>query len=492
MKRLAIYAVFLLGTASSNQAQSLLESNAANRKEARFSVQPKFIINYTPPGISTKALLAPAPDTISNSLGIIVQKLKEELKADYDKKKKDSINIKDYELRLKEMETELDKNLTDIIASSVSLYKAKAADYEKITIQLQKEHYQLEYKIYNSPFLLDSIKSYSEKSRIITDTLSAIYAENAVAYNYLDNVKEKETALNSIISELETLQSDNTQTYFIKKEKYNQLVSKAAVQKDKIDTTIKQTNYTFSLIADKWNRNILSFTAQQSKPESKDLGAIPGLTSLLGQKEVNFNLSVLGSSILSKLGSNTVTYGEIRLFTGSIKTDSTQNLRTLLLPEASSFGLAAKVTIGLGESRKDSNLKKFGINFEANFLGKKLKPENDKEENTISPFVFHPRIGFEWMIVPKLLSVYINGNGILPFDNNRQYKERIADGKLFKTFWDFGTKMLLNPADNGISKLGLKIKVDLGFIVNGGDVRAIIKNDDIVTPTFRFGLQKDF
>jgi hypothetical protein len=261
---------------------------------------------------------------------------------------------------------------------------------------------------------------------------------------------------------------------------------------------LKYSNTLFKEIKENWNKildGILPSTKKSSSQKddnTKELGAVPGLSSILGQKEVNLNLSVLGFKKVES-GSSSI-YGEVKLFTSGIKTDSTQNLRTLFLPEASNFGITGKINIGLGLVNNDStrNNKVFGINLEFNLLGKKIKPDNSNTENSITPLVFHTKTGLEFIAIKNFLSLYANVNTITTLDNVEKFKINLNTTKLFRGFVDFGARILLAPTDSKLESLGLKFKLDLGFISNGNNIKSIIKSDDLIIPTFRFGLQKDF
>lgn len=125
-------------------------------------------------------------------------------------------------------------------------------------------------------------------------------------------------------------------------------------------------------------------------------------------------------------------------------------------------------------------------------LSKKLKPDNLTTDNSFSTLVFHTKTGLEYIAVKNFLSFYANVNTITALDNIKKFKTNLNTDKIFRGFVDFGSRIFINPLDGGIEKLGLKFKIDLGFISNSGDIKSIIKSDDLIIPTFRFGLQKDF
>lgn len=368
----------------------------------------------------------------------------------------------------------------------------------KYADSLIKSQAALYYKNNNLIIILDTSTTIDDKEKVF-NAIAVLSGEMYVLKRDLDNYQrrvsdlEKEITIYKYDSFFAPIDSVASSYDKINKDlkKFNDDVTEVQGKLFNSDTVV------FRHIIQDWNKivsNVLPSNRknEDAKQKETELGALPGLSSIVGQREVNFNLAVLG---FQKVQSETsAIYGEIKLFTSSIKTDSVQNLRTLFLPEASSFGVTGKINIALGiiSDNKIKNQKRFGINLEFNLLGKKLKPDNSNKENSFNPIVFHTKTGFEFIAVKNILSIYTNVNTLTIFDNVKNYKTSLNTDKVFRGFIDFGTRMLLAPSDNSLSKLGLKLKIDLGFIANGGDIKAIIKSDDLVVPTFKFGLQKDF
>jgi len=355
---------------------------------------------------------------------------------------------------------------------------------------LQKNEARLYYKNNNLAIIIDTGYNINSKQNL-WDSLSFIAGEMYILKRDLDNLYstvsayQKDTLFYDL-SYFSLSVSNNIDSVINKaKEKFSDINARTTF----IGKNIKNADSIFYNLSKKWDNVLETFkNNKESKTGTRtDLGALPGLSAILGQKEVNLNISVLGSQLISNEKSSI--YGEIRLFTSGIKTDSIQNRKTLFLPEASTFGISGKLNFGFGPIRQVENAKRIGINMEFHILGKKIKPDNTKDETSISPLVFHTKTGLEIIAIKNILSIYFNINTLTPLDKVADYRSGLSIKKNFFGFVDFGTRMLLIPKENFG---GLKLKVDLGFISNGGEIKSILQSEDLVIPTFRLGLQKDF
>lgn len=191
----------------------------------------------------------------------------------------------------------------------------------------------------------------------------------------------------------------------------------------------------------------------------------------------------------------------VGLFFGQLTTDTlSKNFSfNLLVPELSKYGFVYEGTgftplknpLKIIRKGYDTVLFLGGWNFQAGLLGKALPvmvkdtsaTDSIKLTNKFNTtLIAHVRMGLEFVLLPKVLSVYGNINILSPLTENKNFEKLYPHAKPVNLYWDLGVKALLAPTEKG----GLSI--DIGMILlKPLDARAFYESDDIVIPTIRLG-----
>lgn len=233
-------------------------------------------------------------------------------------------------------------------------------------------------------------------------------------------------------------------------------------------------------------------------PKDDNIKTIAGITQPLSEQgRLVPNISVLGSRLIK--GENNFRTAQIKLFVAPTTGEKTQfnNAYRLLIPEASSYGFLADFSFGFIPSNesykadKDTGqpAKKLGLNLSAYYLDKVL---SRKDSSTFNTGMLHFKVGVQYIVIGKVLSVYTNinpfylTNGVNDFQANYSgYENKL------RSFVDFGLNAYLDLSPQ-TKQNDLFIDLDLGFIVVGGDVQPVVSTSDPLIPRIKVSLVKGF
>ena len=263
-----------------------------------------------------------------------------------------------------------------------------------------------------------------------------------------------------------------------------------------------------------------NLTRGSSSIEQSEFGALPNITSLIGeQRALNLNVSILGS--YTKKDDQSFNVIEAKLFTSNVP-NSLANPRSLFIPEVSTFGTQIKYVSGYNFVASKPNSTSttqiattFSGNFELNLLSKRLStgitsvtttnPSNNTlVSNDLNNFVIHARGGGEFVILREVFSIYANLNWISIIDNVQKFHQTFdglteIDKKSSWVFFDVGCRILLNPAGGDAKKYagsGFNIIADFNLIIPKVWGRQLINSTnntaktDMFIPLIRLGIRK--
>lgn len=231
-----------------------------------------------------------------------------------------------------------------------------------------------------------------------------------------------------------------------------------------------------------------SESGKKAATEKFDIETLPALTNILGSGVVAPSIDLMGS----KSTDSGIVHGSIDLFSASLankNSDSIAQTNYLFLPEASTFGLriGARFTRGnkyFLEDQKDhvykDHVRHLSFNTEVNFLRKRLIQE---DKSVFEPFVFHFKLGGEWMPLKDWVSFYANISYILPVTQNRDFKTYAPQIKDNLVYLECGAKFELEIS-------GVNTFFDFNFIAINDRVKTITKTSDKVIPSIRIGISK--
>jgi hypothetical protein len=187
-------------------------------------------------------------------------------------------------------------------------------------------------------------------------------------------------------------------------------------------------------------------------------------------------------------------FGEVKLFIGGANTNKNINsANNLFVPEASTYGFMTDFTFGFISAAHNPSFnkeldhydQKLGINIGGYFLGKKMQPDS---LHSFSAAVFHLKLGVQYILIPHVLSVYLNTNGLIVGTGSDDFGKYYNNEKKFKSFASFGIQSYLDVSE----KSNFHIALNLCFVTTGGDVKELVKTSDKVIPNIKLSLVKSF
>ena len=378
-------------------------------------------------------------------------------------------------------------------------YKISYRDLDSI----QRKQSIIYYRLNNMSIIIDTSVSIDSRKQMF-DSLSALAGELNVLKNKLDYVQwefldindrlirydtssfikskidsiPEGSANNAVIYNAVKNELDNTLESFSSDLKNNQ------VQKKELDSTQNSISITFNRLLKKY------IVSKEIPKKGIEFGALPSINSVLGSKQLNPNISVHGF-YQGTADDKPSKYAELKFFTGTLNTNEFSVIKTLFVPETSSWGISGKFTWGFSPAQDDSKKKIIGLNLETHYLSKKIKSDTLKESPTFSPGLVQIKTGLEIAVIPNTVSLYTNVNSINFLDNLDDFNKTFQEQKKSIGFVDFGVKMLLGANDESLKKIGLKLLIDFSGIVNGGDVNSFINSEDKIIPVIRIGGRVD-
>ena len=232
----------------------------------------------------------------------------------------------------------------------------------------------------------------------------------------------------------------------------------------------------------------LDVTKNETDTSKGSLDTNPTLTNILGSDIVAPSIDLMGSKSID----SGWFHGSIDIFSASLANKSSDSLAQynyLFLPEASTFGLriGTRFTrendhycLDKGKRAYGDSLKHLSGNIEINFLRKRLV---QADKSIFEPYIFHFKLGGEYMPFNKWISIYANISYILPITQNRKFSMYAPQINNNLFFLEYGAKFEL-PI-NGVNTF-----FDFNFIAINQRVNSITKNGDLAIPTIRMGITK--
>lgn len=277
------------------------------------------------------------------------------------------------------------------------------------------------------------------------------------------------------MAQLKTMIDSITKNKIAKIDDYLSEVNK---QQERINKQLEQFGVTYSFYKELYSKTqkLIQTEVVPAKTKTTDFEAAPDITGLINDASVIPTITLLAHTNFTQQN----TFGEVRIFTGATptkKNDSIQQSRNnLLLPTASSFGIIGSF---MYYQNKDS---KYAFFSQFSFTRKILASPSGKTESIAS---LHLRLGFEYAIFPKFISLYANVAGFAPIANNAWYRSNTTATKDVVFYPDLGAKLYMNFSKN------LSATVDLNFIGITSDVRKITGATDFTIPSIRIGLARE-
>lgn len=380
--------------------------------------------------------------------------------------------LKVLDKELAEYKKEIDKNLTRAEKGFDTIYRSNGGNYQHA---------------------IDSINHrISSRTIKIRDKLTGIMPQrNEIETNITELTKLKnDLIIYATSSDSIYIRTDATikkaeatgGTFIAVKEKF---VADYNLYVDTTNNDIKALNN----IAEKIKNDITTEATQ-----AETISALGGINAILGDQGVLApNVSIVGQKKFSSDATSSF-YGEVKLFIGGNDDDKKNTgVNRLFIPDASTYGFMTDFTFGFIGSNKNSKYdiltkqyeQKLAINVGVYYLGKRLRPDTLTDFTTS---LFHVKLGFQYIIIPHVLSTYINTNQILVTTNIKKFEKYYSGAKTMRSFTSFGLQSYLELND----KKDFHLFVDLGFVKINDDVNSWLNSSDSVLPNVKLSLVKTF
>jgi hypothetical protein len=233
---------------------------------------------------------------------------------------------------------------------------------------------------------------------------------------------------------------------------------------------------------------------QNENGSAENISALAGINKVFGDQGALIpNISVIGSKKF-KSDLNSSFYGEVKLFVGGID-DNKKNtgVSNLFIPEASTYGFMTNFTLGFipsnqnARKNKETNNyeQKLAVNLGVYYLGKKIQPDTVTSFNTN---IFHVKIGLQYILIPHVLSAYINSNYMLAVTNISEFEKYYKEIRKVKSFTSFGIESYLELN----KKSDFHLLINLGFVNINDDVKSWLNTSDAVIPNVKLSIVKTF
>lgn len=426
---------------------------------------------------------------LNNSIDSLKKELKD-AQTEIDNYRKGQFGLKDqinnlltekYELFLNSLGEELKKYKLEIDNNTKSALKS----FDTV-IHASNVHTQ---------HFIDSLSNHMNmKSYIMERKLNDLVHQKDILNNYFIELKKQQTDLIEYkdVSNLKDIIYSKIDSTSVKLKKQHEKV--IAEKKPFVDDYNKYVDTVNSYIA-----KINSIAKKASKedeesPTKENLSALAGVNKIFGDNGALIpNISIVAQKKF-KSDANASFYGEVKILAGGSSDDKTNNgLKNLFVPEASTYGFITNFTfgfIGAHQAAKKDALTgryqhKLGINVGAYYLGKKLQPDTLTRFNTN---VFHLKLGIQYILIPNVLSAYVNTNYMVAATNISEFEKYYTDVKKVKSFTSFGIESYLDLND----VKDFHLLINLGFVNINNDIRSWIKTSDAVIPNVKLSLVKTF
>jgi len=510
-KNLLLVSVFFI--CRTTQAQNLLESNSSRIKGAivNQSVGNNFLYK-------TEALR----DTINlkmssldfsfierqlDSIDLVrynerkerMKKIEEEIRTTTNRKLKDSLQKENTKMLAEGPTDTLQRQLVKLNAERITLkIKSDSTILTPAYVAMQKVQLNAR-KLSNytwdfDKFLKDTTK---EAPEFIAFFNAVIALRTEIDNKLINDIDKHFMAIRDIQDKYEGI-----------KKKYHDI---AAVEPKKVMESIKTTDIEFPEFENSigaitkeiyedtawfskqqktWDTMIIKYIKDRAvkKDETKiNISGLPFFNVLPNAKDINGSMSIFGNNLLRDTSG---LYSEVGAFIGLVGVKDQKNIQNIIIPESSSYGFFWKMTLGLAPTF-NPQIKKFGINAFVYYLGKSFKTDTLSKTDAINTSQFHGKFGMEYLLAKNAFSVYANINAFSIISNKEVFDKAFNNTKDLKGFIDFGFRFLLNPSNQG-SFGNFKLYMDLNFIVNGGDIKAMSGTTDAIIPNIRVGVRTSF
>ena len=230
-------------------------------------------------------------------------------------------------------------------------------------------------------------------------------------------------------------------------------------------------------------------TTTSQKANLGELGTFPSLLSPYVNKNFKFvpQLNIIASKTVKNNENVNAYYSNIFISTVNADTSYLKNGVNFIIPETSSFGIEFN-WLKLLSKTKDTK-KAFVLDAKMSFLGKSLPTLNENNEITgqENVLVLQNHIGLEYLFLDNVLSGYINVNSHSVLSNVESFENYFSAKQKTRIFPELGLRAGFDFAGTNNSTPPNKIFLDLGFIVNTGEISPFTVTNDPVTPKIRIG-----
>ncbi len=245
--------------------------------------------------------------------------------------------------------------------------------------------------------------------------------------------------------------------------------------KDSYDTLSIRTNRLMKFSEEselKWKKEKID----KKSNEQDIIGALPQIAI---KNKVAPSITLLGAKEFKKLGLH-----KISIYAGNDNDFDTTMLAQLITPEVSKYGINFSGTYNLKSITNDSSYKSV-FNYLINLNSKDIGILNQNFEFT----QLNVKIGYENIVVDKVLSIYGSFNFNTPLSRKREFLMATNFANATQYYFDFGVKVLLgNEKANDFG-----FYLDLNFFNLTNDFKKLANTDDTVgLSNIKVGVQKTF
>lgn len=242
------------------------------------------------------------------------------------------------------------------------------------------------------------------------------------------------------------------------------------------DTLSVRTARLMKLVEDsetKWKNEKI-----KSKSSNQDIiGALPQIAI---KNKVAPSITLLGAKEFKKLGLH-----KISIYAGNDNDFDTTMLAQLVTPEVSKYGINFSGTYNLRDVAKDSSYKSV-FNYLININSKDF---NLLSNGNLEFTQLNIKIGYENIVVDKVLSLYGSFNFNTPLSKKKEFLSATQFTNTTQYYFDFGVKVLLG--NEKVNDFGFYL--DLNFFNLTNDFKKLANTEDSIgLSNIKVGVQKTF
>jgi|GEM_PF-6471258 len=225
--------------------------------------------------------------------------------------------------------------------------------------------------------------------------------------------------------------------------------------------------------ASKWKKEKLD-----TQTSNQDIiGALPQIAI---KNKVAPSITLLGAKEFKKLG-----WHKISIYAGNDNGFDTTMLAQLVTPEVSKYGINFSGTYNLKDITKDSSYKSV-FNYLININSKDFNLVNN---GNLEYTQLNVKLGYENIIVDKVLSLYGSFNFNSPLSRKKEFLAATQFSNATQYYFDFGVKVLLG--NEKVNDFGFYL--DLNFFNLTDDFKKLADTEDSLgLSSIKVGVQKTF